>query len=253
MYLQQQQPTQVLNASDETLDLIARQLINNYSQGDYLTFKQSVTAAMKALAPDDQPTLAAKLLSRGADPIVVDSALREASWVPAPRSAPSQPDDELSWWGERSTFQKIYAVLGLVGTGVGAYHGYRRNNGSVGWAIGWALLGGIFPVIMLPVAFAQGVGKPKRPRLGSVGGEERFFDDEIEDDDEPSAWEQQTAKSRAPMCRKEYDKAADKLVRFRRDPKFNCQDALALQRAVVAAWEGKCKNARRLTAKARCK
>jgi len=40
-----------------------------------------------------------------------------------------------------------------------AYHGYKRNN-SIGWAIGWALLGGMFPIITPVIAVAQGFGKP---------------------------------------------------------------------------------------------
>lgn len=48
-------------------------------------------------------------------------------------------------------------VLSLAGVGIGAYHGYRRND-SVGWAIGWALLGGMFPVITIAIALAQGFG-----------------------------------------------------------------------------------------------
>jgi hypothetical protein len=51
-----------------------------------------------------------------------------------------------------------YAIAGLAGTGIGAYHGYKRNE-SVGWAIVWAFLGGIAPVVVIPVAFAQGIGK----------------------------------------------------------------------------------------------
>lgn len=39
-------------------------------------------------------------------------------------------------------------------------HGYRRNDGSYGWALGWGLLGGIFPVIAPAFAYAQGFGKP---------------------------------------------------------------------------------------------
>lgn len=54
----------------------------------------------------------------------------------------------------------LYGLASLAGTGIGAYHGYKRNN-SVGWAIGWALLGGIFPIIVIPVAYAQGIGKRK--------------------------------------------------------------------------------------------
>lgn len=57
-----------------------------------------------------------------------------------------------------STWHTVYGVASLAGTGMGAYHGYKRNQ-SVGWAIGWGLLGGLFPIIVIPVAFAQGFGK----------------------------------------------------------------------------------------------
>lgn len=60
-----------------------------------------------------------------------------------------------------SVLKAAYAIAGLAGTAIGAYHGYKRND-SVGWAIGWALLGGLFPVIVIPVAFAQGIGKRDR-------------------------------------------------------------------------------------------
>lgn len=53
-----------------------------------------------------------------------------------------------------------YSALSVAGTVTGAYHGYRRNK-SVGWAIGWAILGSIFPIITIPVSLAQGFGKPK--------------------------------------------------------------------------------------------
>jgi hypothetical protein len=55
----------------------------------------------------------------------------------------------------------VWSALSLAGASFGAYHGYKRNNGSVGWAIGWFLLGGIAPVITIPVSIAQGFGKPR--------------------------------------------------------------------------------------------
>lgn len=51
-----------------------------------------------------------------------------------------------------------WSVLSTVSSGLSAYHGYMRTQ-SVGWAVGWALVGGLFPVITLPVAIAQGFGK----------------------------------------------------------------------------------------------
>lgn len=53
----------------------------------------------------------------------------------------------------------FYGFLRLAGSGLGAYHGYRRHNGSVGWAIGWGVLGGLFPIITTGVALAQGYGR----------------------------------------------------------------------------------------------
>lgn len=52
----------------------------------------------------------------------------------------------------------IWGVASVAGTALGAYHGYKRNN-SVGWGIWWALMGGMFPVVTVPVALAQGLGK----------------------------------------------------------------------------------------------
>ncbi len=55
----------------------------------------------------------------------------------------------------------FYTLLRTAAMATSAYHGYKRNN-SVGWAIGWALLGGLFPVITPVIALAQGFGKPKK-------------------------------------------------------------------------------------------
>jgi len=62
---------------------------------------------------------------------------------------------------EYSPAHAVMALIGLVATGAGAYHGYKRND-SVGWAIGWGLLSGMFPYIALPIAAAQGFGERRR-------------------------------------------------------------------------------------------
>ncbi len=64
------------------------------------------------------------------------------------------------------------AAAGIASTAGLIYHGYKRND-SIGWAIGWGLLGGIAPIIAWPVAVAQGYGKrkgmtPNRRRAGRV-------------------------------------------------------------------------------------
>jgi hypothetical protein len=62
-----------------------------------------------------------------------------------------------------TTLGLIWTAASIAGTAGGAYHGYKRNK-SIGWAIGWGLLGGLFPIIVLPLAAAQGFGKPKGGR-----------------------------------------------------------------------------------------
>jgi len=62
---------------------------------------------------------------------------------------------------ETNPVYAVYSLLSLAGATTGAYHGYKRNN-SVGWAIGWFLLGGMFPFITIPVSLAQGYGKPAK-------------------------------------------------------------------------------------------
>lgn len=57
-----------------------------------------------------------------------------------------------------TTLINLYSIASTAGVILGAYHGYRRNS-SVGWAIGWGVLGGLFPFITIPISIAQGFGK----------------------------------------------------------------------------------------------
>src|SRR6185503_2917091 len=61
-----------------------------------------------------------------------------------------------------TTTEKVAAadwgVASLAGTALGAYHGYKRNN-SIGWSLWWGLMGGMFPIVVVPLALAQGFGK----------------------------------------------------------------------------------------------
>lgn len=61
----------------------------------------------------------------------------------------------------KSIMSAVWGVASVAGAAAGAYHGYKRNQ-SIGWAFVWALAGSVAPVITVPVAFAQGFGKPKR-------------------------------------------------------------------------------------------
>jgi len=59
----------------------------------------------------------------------------------------------------------IWGVLSTASFAVSVYHGYKRND-SIGWAIWWGFMGGLFPVITPTIAFAQGFAQPKRERAG---------------------------------------------------------------------------------------
>lgn len=54
-----------------------------------------------------------------------------------------------------------YRVLAIASSAASAYHGYKRND-SIGWAVAWGLLGGLFPIITPAIGFAQGFGKRKK-------------------------------------------------------------------------------------------
>ena len=55
----------------------------------------------------------------------------------------------------------VIGTLQVASIGASAYHGYKRNN-SVGWAVWWGLMGGLFPIITPAVGVAQGFGKRAR-------------------------------------------------------------------------------------------
>jgi hypothetical protein len=72
--------------------------------------------------------------------------LRDTSIQPAPEI----PIGARIFWGLAST----------VGTGMGAYHGWKRTHR--GWPVaGWALFGMFIPIVAIPVMLAQGFGKRK--------------------------------------------------------------------------------------------
>jgi hypothetical protein len=66
----------------------------------------------------------------------------------------------------------LWGLVTLLSIGLSAYHGYRRNRGSMEGAIGWGIAGGVFPVITPVVALMQGFGQPalKKNRKRSKGG-----------------------------------------------------------------------------------
>ena len=78
----------------------------------------------------------------------------------APRLAPQNAGAAaMISTGQQATtgFWEIAVPLSVAAS---TYHGYKRNSGSLGWALGWGVLGGLFPIITPAVALAQGFGKP---------------------------------------------------------------------------------------------
>ena len=68
---------------------------------------------------------------------------------------PTEPENQSA----RYTYATVRMYLSLAGLGLGVYHGYRRSGGMA--AVGWGLFGSLIPEIIIPVAFAQGLGKRK--------------------------------------------------------------------------------------------
>lgn len=52
-------------------------------------------------------------------------------------------------------------VINLSSAVTAAYHGTRRNHGSVFWGVVWFALGAAFPVIVPAIGVAQGFGRPR--------------------------------------------------------------------------------------------
>ena len=77
--------------------------------------------------------------------------------------APERPELPKIETRSRSAWDKTSYFIGLGSSIAGVYHGYKRNNGSIGWALAWGLVGGIWPVA-IPLMLAQGFAKPIGPK-----------------------------------------------------------------------------------------
>lgn len=60
------------------------------------------------------------------------------------------------------TATALWSLLSAASMGASAFHGYRRHRGSIGWAVVWALMGGLFPIVVPAIALAEGFGKPMK-------------------------------------------------------------------------------------------
>lgn len=80
-----------------------------------------------------------------------------ADELPGSDKASLAPDATPAW---AATLRKIYNFVAPVTGAASIYHGYKRND-SIGWALWWGLMGAAFPIITIPIALAQGFGKPR--------------------------------------------------------------------------------------------
>lgn len=113
-------------------------------------------------ATDDEPRvlgLQPGLLTHGFSGPEPPIQMPESS-IPEPTTISEVTIEGTPMGSERYYETPLWRWMAIVGMGLGAYHGYKRNH-SVGWAIGWGLFGGFLPIIAIPVALAQGIGKPK--------------------------------------------------------------------------------------------
>lgn len=78
----------------------------------------------------------------------------------APAAPPASSAATLARSDDGGTLRTVMMVASTAASAALAYHGYKRNN-SVGWAVGWFFLGGLFWPIAVPVALAQGFAKPR--------------------------------------------------------------------------------------------
>ena len=89
--------------------------------------------------------------------------------VPTPGPAPAIAQLEVSERAQQlapmyAPVVSVYRVLRPLSAAAMAFHGYRRHRGKLLWALGWALMGGAFPLIAPAIALAQGYGQPMKER-----------------------------------------------------------------------------------------
>lgn len=90
-------------------------------------------------------------------------AVYRASGDPVP-SDPSMPRYVSPYSNPDGSLNGLGVAVSLVSTAsmaASAYHGYRRND-SVGWAVWWGFMGGLFPILVPTIAVAQGFGEREK-------------------------------------------------------------------------------------------
>lgn len=94
-------------------------------------------------------------------PFTVAPYLTQAQWDALTPAQQSLIVAEVRSASTATAISPFWAAASTLSAGLGAYHGYKRNQ-SVGWALWWALMGGIAPIITPAIAVAQGFGERKK-------------------------------------------------------------------------------------------
>ncbi len=129
--------------TDTIKDQLAQQLLTQSQIGTQL----DLTAAFNLIPVADRQDVALRAIAKGANANLINNALGESGV-------------SVAFFDTVSPTAKIIGgVLATASMAASAYHGYKRNQ-SVGWAIWWGLMGGLFPVITPVIAVAEGYGKP---------------------------------------------------------------------------------------------
>lgn len=102
----------------------------------------------------------ARVLGTATSPVLV-SITNQMPAMTAPSGAVTIPRNPyLNEDGSLTNAAVALSLLSTASAAASAFHGYKRNR-SVGWAVWWGLMGGMFPVITPTIAVAQGYAKPE--------------------------------------------------------------------------------------------
>ncbi len=129
-----------LGATEDQIQAMADGIIKE-AGGLFFVSSTAIKNAMAVLSDEDAQRLGQALIAKGVDASSVESAMSRQ-------------------FGKAGGTSTIWAVLATASAAASAYHGYKRNR-SVGWAIWWFFMGGLFPVVTPVIAVAQGYGKEK--------------------------------------------------------------------------------------------
>jgi len=126
----------------------------NYDPHARASAGKPITSALAGVSPLFFGTLGADASTAAAS---APQTLSPTGQPGAPVSSQQLYDEAAYWKGAWAWSAMSVTLLGAVMAG---YHGYKRNRSNTGWALGWGLLGGMFPLITNGVALAQGFAKP---------------------------------------------------------------------------------------------